>query len=168
MLKTGFPFDSVQMPLNLFDAGFTTSFEHEVLPELNKRGIAVLGMKPLSGRGEPVRQGVLTAEEALRYAMSLPVTTTITGMDSLEVLHQNLQIAQNFTPMSLAEMDGLRARCKQYSGDARFEMYKVSLRFDNPEARIAHGLPLDVNQAEVKDMLGTSMNTGHPFPSRSQ
>jgi aryl-alcohol dehydrogenase-like predicted oxidoreductase len=168
MLKTGFPFDSVQMPLNLFDAGFTTSFEHEVLPELNERGIAVLGMKPLSGRGEPVRQGVLTAEEALRYAMSLPVTTTITGMDSLEVLHQNLQIAQNFTPMSLAEMDGLRARCKQYSGDARFEMYKVSLRFDNPEARIAHGLPLDVNQAEVKDMLGTSMNTGHPFPSRSQ
>lgn len=164
MLNTGFPFDSVQMPLNAFDASFTTSFEREVLPELNKRGIAPLGMKPLSGRGEPIKEGVLTAEEGLRYAMSLPVSTTISGVDSLEVLHQNLRIAQNFSPMSPAEMDEIRTRCKPYAGDARFEMYKVSLRFDNPEARIAHGIPIDTTQSEVKDMLGAATNTGHPFP----
>ena len=168
MLNTGFPFDSVQMPLNPFDASFAISFEREVLPELNKRGIAALGMKPLSGRGEPIKEGVLTAEEALRYAMSLPVVTTISGVDSLEVLHQNLQIAQGFTPMSPAQMDEIRARCRQYAGDARFEMYKVSLRFDNPEARIAHGIPIDTAQSEVRDMLGTSINTGHPFPSPSR
>ena len=71
MLNTGFPFDSVQMPLNVFDSQFH-SFETLVLPELNKRGIAALGMKPISGHGEPVKHGVVTAQEALRYAMSLP------------------------------------------------------------------------------------------------
>lgn len=166
MLKTGFPFDAVQMPLNPFDYGFPHSFERQVLPELNRRGIAALGMKPLNGHGEPIKTGALTAEEALRYAMSLPVATTITGMDSLDVLRQNLQIAANFNPMSASELDELRARCKQYAADGRYELYKLSLKFDNPEARLAHGFPLDTQQAEVKDMLGSSENTGHPFPEK--
>jgi aryl-alcohol dehydrogenase-like predicted oxidoreductase len=166
MLNTGFEFDSVQMPLNAFDASFTRSFERQVLPELNRRGIAVLGMKPLNGHGEPIKTGALTAEEALRYAMSLPVTTTITGIDSLDVLHQNLRIAQNFKPMTAQEMDELRDRCKPYSADGRYELYKLSLKFDNPEARLAHGFPLDTQQIEVQDMLGAQENTGHPFPEK--
>jgi uncharacterized protein len=166
MLNTGFEFDSVQMPLNAFDAGFTRSFERQVLPELNRRGIAVLGMKPLNGHGEPIKAGALTAEEALRYAMSLPVTTTITGIDSLDVLHQNLRVAQNFQPMTAQEMDELRNRCKPYSADGRYELYKLSLKFNNPEARLAHGLPLDTQQIEVQDMLGAQENTGHPFPEK--
>jgi aryl-alcohol dehydrogenase-like predicted oxidoreductase len=165
MLKTGFPFDSVQMPLNAFDANFR-SFEQQVLPELNKRGIAALGMKPLNGHGEAIKAGVIAVEEALRYAMSLPVATTITGIDSMEVLQQNLQIAQNFTPMTEAEMNELRNRCKPDAADGRYELYKLSLKFDNPEARIAHGFPLDTKQSEVKDMLGSEMNTGHPFPEK--
>ncbi len=165
MLNTGFPFDAVQMPLNAFDSNFR-SFEQQVLPELNKRGIAALGMKPLNGHGEAIKHGVVTAEEALRYAMSLPVATTITGIDSVEVLHQNLQIAQNFTPMSQSEMSELRERCKQDAADGRYELYKLSLKFDNPESRLAHGFPLDTQQAEVKDMFGVEMNTGHPFPEK--
>jgi aryl-alcohol dehydrogenase-like predicted oxidoreductase len=163
MLKTGFAFDAVQMPLNPFDANFR-SFEQQVLPELNRRGIAALGMKPLNGHGEAIKKGVITVEEALRYAMSLPVATTITGMDNLNVLHQNLQIAQNFKPMEPAEMDALRRRCAQEAADGHFELYKLSLKFDNPEARIAHGFPLDLQQSEVKDMFGSYENTGHPFP----
>ena len=165
MLNTGFPFDAVQMPLNAFDSNFR-SFEKQVLPELNKRGLAVLGMKPLNGHGEAIKQGLITAEEALRYAMSLPVSTTITGIDSLEVLHQNLRIAQNFTPMTESEMNELRDRCRQDAADGRFELYKLSLKFDNPEARLAHGFPLDTQQSEVQDMLGATENTGHPFPER--
>jgi aryl-alcohol dehydrogenase-like predicted oxidoreductase len=166
MLNTGFPFDSVQMPLNAFDYSFTRSFERRVLPELNRLGIAALGMKPLNGHGEPIKAGALTAEEALRYAMSLPVATTITGIDGMDVLHQNLQIAQNFKPMTAAEMDELRNRCKPYAADGRYELYKLSLKFDNPEARLAHGFPLDTRQSEVQDMLGSPENTGHPFPQR--
>jgi aryl-alcohol dehydrogenase-like predicted oxidoreductase len=163
MLATGFPFDSVQMPLNAFDATFR-SFEQNVLPELNRRGIAALGMKPLNGHGDAIIHGDVSAEEALRYAMSLPVTTTITGIDKPEVLQQNLRVAQGFQPMTPQEMQALRDRVSRYAADGRFELYKLSLKFDNPEARLAHQFPLDTKQAEVQEMLMSTENTGHPFP----
>jgi aryl-alcohol dehydrogenase-like predicted oxidoreductase len=165
MLATGFPFDSVQMPLNAFDATFL-SFQHKVLPELSKRGLAALGMKPINGHGEAVQKGVVTAQEALRYAMSLPVTTTITGMETLDILRQNLKVAQGFRPMNEHEMKELEARCRPYAADGRFELYKVSLKFDNPEARLSHHFPLDNKQAEVKEMLKDSENTGRAFPAK--
>src|SRR5271167_4339011 len=163
MLATGFPFDSVQMPLNAFDASFH-SFEQQALPELNRRGIAALGMKPICGHGTPVQKGVLTGEEALRYAMSLPVTTTITGIDKPEALQQALKVAQGFKPLQPAAMQSLRDRCRTYAADGRFELYKLSLRFDNPEARLAHGFPLDLQQVEVREMMKMADNSGHPFP----
>jgi len=163
MLATGFPFDAVQMPLNPFDSTFR-SFETQVLPELNRRGIAALGMKPMSGHGEPIQNGAVTAEELLRYAMSLPVTVTITGMERPDILRQNLRIAQNFTPMSDAEMQTLRDRCKPVAADGHFELYKMSIKFDNPEARIAHGFPIDQQSDEVKEWLLEVQNEGHAYP----
>ena len=163
MLQTDFPFDAVQMPLNSFDANFH-SFEIQVLPELIRRGIAPLGMKPMSGHGEPIQQGAVSAEEALRYAMSLPVATTITGMERSDVLQQNLKVAQGFQPMTPEEMQALRDRTREVSTDGHFELYKVSLKFDNPEARLAHGFPLDLQSVEVKEMIQATGNTGHPYP----
>ncbi len=107
-------------------------------------------------------KGVTTPEETLRYAMSLPVATTITGMEKPEVLKQNLAIAQNFQPMSEAEMRGLRERCAQY-GDGRFELYKTSIKYDNPEARMAHGFPVDMQSTEMREMLKATKNDGKPF-----
>src|ERR1700754_4032124 len=107
MLNCGFEWDAVQMPLNPFDSTFL-SFEQHVLPELNKRGVAPLGMKPMVGHGESIQRGALTAQEALSYAMSLPVSTTITGMEKIEILEQNLKIAQGFTPLPAEQMQALR------------------------------------------------------------
>jgi uncharacterized protein len=163
MLNVGFDWDAVQMPLNPFDGTFN-SFTTQVLPELNRRGIAALGMKPFSGHGEPIQAGVFTADELLRYAMSLPVTTTISGVDTGDILQQNLRIAQSFTPMSAGEMQALRDRALPEAGDGRFELYKLSLKFDNPEARLAHEFPLDMRSVEVKEMVQASDNTGKPFP----
>ncbi|WP_158751118.1 aldo/keto reductase [Acidobacterium sp. S8] len=163
MLNCGFEWDSVQMPLNPFDSTFL-SFEQEVLPELNKRGIAALGMKPIVGHGESIQKGMLSPQEALGYAMSLPVTTTITGMEKLEILEQNLKIAQDFTPFSPEKMQELRDRCRKMAADGRFELYKMSLKYDNPEARLAHDFPLDEASIEVKEMLRETDNTGKPFP----
>ena len=162
MLKTGFPFDAVQMPLNPFDASFR-SFEEQVLPEVSRRGMAALGMKPLQGAAPAIKKGVYTADELLRYAMSLPVATTITGMEKLDVLEQNLKIAQGFQPLGSEEMASLRSRGTQYA-DGRFELYKVSLKYDNPEARLANYFPLDMQQKEVKEMMRATENTGKPFP----
>jgi aryl-alcohol dehydrogenase-like predicted oxidoreductase len=152
MLELGYPFDSVQMPLNPFDANFH-SFEKQVLPEVNRRGMAALGMKSMGGTAWGIKAGVVQAEEMLRYAMSLPVATTICGMDSLDVLHQNLRVARGFQPMTQSEMEALRARCASTAADGRFEPYKVSLRYDNPMTRMPHGFPFDRTQREVTEML---------------
>jgi uncharacterized protein len=166
MLNIGFEWDAVQMPLNPFDGTFN-SFTTQVLPELNRRGIAALGMKPFCGHGEAIKAGVFTAEEMLRYAMSLPVTTTISGIDTGDALQQNLRIAQSFTPMSSTEMQALRDRAQPEAADGRYELYKLSLKFDNPEARLAHEFPLDLQSVEVKEMVQASDNTGQPFPKVS-
>ncbi len=152
MLELGYPFDTVQMPLNPFDSSFH-SFEKQVLPEVNRRGMAALGMKSMGGTAWAVKNGVVKAEELLRYAMSLPVATTISGMDSLEVLHQNLRVVRGFKPMTDNEMDALRARCAPTAADGRYEPYKVSLRYDNPMTRLPHGFPVDPTQREVAEML---------------
>ncbi len=96
--------------------------------------------------------------------MSLPVATTLVGMEKPEYLRQNLKIAQSLKPMSPQEMQALRDRVRPQAGDGRFEPYKVSLKFDNPEARLSHDFPLDSQQAEVKEMMKAYENTGKPFP----
>lgn len=139
MLRRGFPFDACQLPLNCMDASFR-SFETEVLPELARRGIAAIGMKSLGGRGSIVRGGV-PAGDALRYAMSLPVATTVSGMESSDVLAQNLTIARGFRPMAAEAMAALRARVAAVAADGRFELYKTTRSFDGPVGREQHGYP---------------------------
>jgi aryl-alcohol dehydrogenase-like predicted oxidoreductase len=140
MLSHDYPYDAVQMPLNAFDASYR-SFEKEVLPEVNKRGMAALGMKSLGGGGQPILQGVITAEEGLRYAMSLPVATTISGIDSLAILHQNLAVARGFVPMTPREMQALRERCAKPAGDGHLELYKSTAKFDGAVGREQHEFP---------------------------
>src|SRR6201992_842928 len=109
MINGGFAFDTVQMPLNPFDDSYR-SFQREVLPVAVERGMAVFGMKSMGGSGEIISKGALTPTEALTYAMSLPgVSTTISGMDSMGVLDQNLEILRNFKPFSESEITALRA-----------------------------------------------------------
>jgi uncharacterized protein len=140
MLSYNYPFDSAQMPLNAFDASYR-SFQNHVLPEINKRGMAGLGMKSLGGNGQPITKGVVTVEEALRYAMSLPVATTISGIDSLAVLRQNLAIARGFKPMTAEEMETLSKRCAAAAGDGHLELYKSTMKYDGDIGREQHGLP---------------------------
>ena len=139
MLSYRFPFDSCQLPLNAFDATFR-SFEQVVLPELNRQGIAALGMKSF-GAGEAVKHKAVTPAEALRYAMSLPVTTTISGIDSMRILRQNLKVAEAFKPMSATEMRRLTARLAPEAADGRYELYKTTAQHDGVEGREQHGFP---------------------------
>jgi uncharacterized protein len=140
MLSYNYAFDTVQLPLNCFDASFR-SFEKQVLPELNKRGIGAIGMKSMSGNGDAIKKGVLTPQEALLYSMSLPVATVVSGIDSLAVLRQNLAIARNFRPMDATSMQALRDRTRKYATDGRFELFKTSMKFEADEGRMQHGFP---------------------------
>ena len=140
MLSHDFPFDTVQMPLNCLDASFR-SFEQRVLPEAQKRGIAVLGMKSMGGSGEIITHGVVTPTEALKYAMSLPVASTISGIDSLRVLEQNLAIARGFQPLSSEQMQNIRNQAKTFAADGRFELFKTTKKYDGNVGRQQHHFP---------------------------
>jgi predicted aldo/keto reductase-like oxidoreductase len=139
MLNRGYAFDVVQMPLNPLDPGFR-SFETDVLPVANRRGIAVVGMKSMGGSGELISKGAFTPSEALSYAMSLPVSTTISGMDSMEVLDQNLAILRDFKPLSADRMQALRDHGKEFD-DGRYELYKSTLKYDSDLGRSQHAYP---------------------------
>jgi predicted aldo/keto reductase-like oxidoreductase len=127
------------MPLNPFDYSYR-SFQREVLPVAAQRGMAVFGMKSMGGSGEMISKGALTPAEALSFAMSLPgVSTTISGMDSIAVLDQNLKILKDFKPFT-AEMDVLRAHGKQFD-DGRYELFKSTVKYDGDVGRQQHDFP---------------------------
>jgi predicted aldo/keto reductase-like oxidoreductase len=140
MLSYGFPFDACQLPLNGFDANFR-SFQSQVLPELARQGIAAIGMKSLGGDGRVVTKRVARVADALRYAMSLPVCTTVSGVDSLRVLRQNLKVAQNFRPMTKHERHAFERSLNSRAEDGRFELYKTSAEHEGDVGREQHGFP---------------------------
>jgi aryl-alcohol dehydrogenase-like predicted oxidoreductase len=140
MLNRGFAFDTVQMPINPFDYSYR-SFEQNVLPVATGKGMAVFGMKSMGGSGEAIVHGALTPTEALSYAMSVPgISTTISGMDSMGVLDQNLSILHDFQPLEEKEMAALREHGRQFS-DGRYELFKSSVKYDGDVGRDQHHYP---------------------------
>jgi predicted aldo/keto reductase-like oxidoreductase len=123
-----FRFDAVQMPLNVMDAHFR-SFEHQVLPHLVADEIGVLGMKSM---GDPLilESKTVTPIECLHYALNLPTSTVITGIDSLKVLDQALEAAKTFKPMSKEAVTRLLARTAAAAATGRFELFKTGSRYD--------------------------------------
>jgi predicted aldo/keto reductase-like oxidoreductase len=140
MLSQGFPWDACQMPLNVLDAHYA-SFEQEILPMCQEQGIAVIAMKSLAD-GHLLKSGApISPAEALRYVMSLPVATVVSGMDSMEVLQQNIATALSFTPLSAAERADLLVRSSAAAQDGRYEPFKTTRDYDANEGRLAHGYP---------------------------
>ncbi|HEX3943769.1 MAG TPA: aldo/keto reductase, partial [Rhizomicrobium sp.] len=133
MLETaarhGFKFDTVQMPLNPMDAHFR-SFEAVVLPRLVKEGIGVLGMKSI-GAGALLKSKVVSARECLRYALTLPTSVVITGIDSVEILDQALDVARTFQPMSADEINSLLTRTAQAAAGGKYELFKTTQHHDS-------------------------------------
>ena len=126
--KNGFLFDAVQMPLNVMDAHFE-SFEKKVLPVLFENNIGIVGMKPI-GNNIILKSNTVTAVECLQYAMSLPVSTVITGCDTLEILQQAIDTARNLRPLSPDSRAALLARTAQAAAKGQYEVYKTETMFD--------------------------------------
>lgn len=122
MLAHEFQWDTLQMPVNLLDAHYR-SFAAEVLPIAQARSIGVIGMKGLAA-GRIMEAGV-SVQEALSYALSQPIASLICGMESLEVLEQNLRIVRDWQPMDLEEQASLRDRVAAAAADGRLEEYKT-------------------------------------------
>lgn len=139
MLEQGFDWDTCQMPVNAMDAHYR-SFQHQVLPELARRGIGCIGMKSLGGDGQMIAAG-LTAAQARGYALSLPISTLVCGIETPENLRQDLEIARNFVPMSETEMQTLRDQVAIVATDGRHEWFKSTQYYDSATHRDQHGFP---------------------------
>jgi predicted aldo/keto reductase-like oxidoreductase len=125
----GFHFDTAQMPLNVMDAHFR-SFSQMVVPELVKQEIGVLGMKSM-GDGVILKSKVVSAIECLHYALSLPTSVVITGIDKQEVLDQAFEAAKSFKPLDRDEMAHLLAKTKEVAMAGKYELFKTSSHFDS-------------------------------------
>jgi len=125
----GFHFDTVQMPLNVMDAHFR-SFAHMVLPELIKEEIGVLGMKSM-GDSVILKSKVVSPVECLHYALSLPTSVVITGIDKPEILDQAFEAARTFKPMTQEQVAQLLARTKAVAMAGKYELFKTSSHFDS-------------------------------------
>jgi aryl-alcohol dehydrogenase-like predicted oxidoreductase len=126
--ELGVKFDAVQMPLNVMDAHYR-SFEQMVLPELVRENIAVLGMKSMAN-GRILQSKAVTAIECLHYALSLPVSVLITGMETLENLEQAFTAVETFKPLGQHERDRLLAKTAQPAATGEFELFKTTSIFD--------------------------------------
>jgi uncharacterized protein len=137
-----YAFDTVQLPLNLLDHHFR-SFERQVLPRLVDSGMGAIGMKSFAEGAIP-RNGLASPEEALGYVLNLPVSTVVKGFESLEELHEAIDIAANFAPFEEHKLARLRRRTRpdDVSGDGRHELYKTSMFYDSDATRAQHGFPL--------------------------
>ncbi len=140
MLGAGFPWDTLQMPVSLFDRHFN-SFQNEILPIAQAQDVGVIGMKSLAG-GHVLKSGTdITAPEAIAYALSQPIASLCVGVDSEAILEQNLAVGRNFTPMPEAEQARLLERAFPHAWRGEFEPFKTSYDFEGEEARREHGLP---------------------------
>jgi aryl-alcohol dehydrogenase-like predicted oxidoreductase len=135
--------DTVQMPINLCDWHYR-SFIKQVVPEARKRGIGPIGIKSLGGgsdhKGRFIVEKVCTPQEAITFSLSQDICSQVVGIDSMEVLKQDLAIARAFKTMPEDEMKKLLDRVKEVAGDGRHEHFKSTQEFDGPYHRAQHGL----------------------------
>jgi len=131
--------DTVQCPINVCDH-FYRSFAQELIPAAKKQNTAVIGMKTLGGgEGKIVKDGVASAEECIRFALSQDVSAIVSGMVSMDQLKKNIATARNFRPYEGQELQNLLARVKPAAGDGRHERFKSTIDFDGPYHRKQHG-----------------------------
>ena len=135
MLAKPYAWDAIQMPLNALDPHFR-SFERLVLPEAVKRNLGIVGMKPMAFQNAP-KTGAITSTECLHYAMSLPVSVTITGCETEERLRTALEAVRTFKPLSETAMQSVRDRLRPFVKEGQGEPYKITTDFDNKPAAFA-------------------------------
>jgi predicted aldo/keto reductase-like oxidoreductase len=123
MINRGFDWDTVQMPINVLDHHFL-SFSQRVLPVAVEKGIGVIGMKSLAGGAIP-GDNLVPVKDCLRFAMTLPISTLCSGMDSIKVLRENIATARDFVPMTEDEMAELLERTLPLARDGQYEEYKT-------------------------------------------
>jgi predicted aldo/keto reductase-like oxidoreductase len=145
MLNMGDVWETAQMQINVMDF-YYRSFQHEIVPLCLSRDIGVIGMKSLGGGaplGKIAQDTKVTAEECVRFALSLPISVLVRGFMKVEQIEADAKIASNFKPLSGEEQRMILSKAKDEAGDGRHEQFKTTQRFENPIYRKMHGVLLE-------------------------
>ena len=129
--RYGFRFDAVLFPSNVMDAHFR-SFSRTFMPRAVSENLAIQTMKPFGGAdGVILKSGAqVQPVECLHYALNLPTSVVITGIDNQRALDGAFDAAKTFKPLSQAELDNLLARTAQAGAAGEYELFKTSAHFD--------------------------------------
>jgi uncharacterized protein len=128
--KHGFTFDTVQMPLNVFDAHYD-SFAEKVIPVAQQLDMGILAMKTF-GDGVLLEAGAsVDPIDMLHYGMNLPTSVVITGIDKPEILDQAIRAATTFAPLTDKKVRAILAKTAGVARDGKYERYKTSRFFDS-------------------------------------
>jgi len=127
--ERGFRWQTAQMPINVMDAHFR-SFTKLVVPEAQKAGLGILGMKSM-GSGVILKSNTVTPVECLQFALSQPTSVVITGIDSQQVLDQAVQVATGFKPLSDQQITSILNKTAQKAAQGEYELFKTSSHFDS-------------------------------------
>jgi aryl-alcohol dehydrogenase-like predicted oxidoreductase len=115
--KRGVKMVSSQMPVNPADPHYE-SFVTHVVPRCVEAGIGVLAMKTLAdgrffggNKGwrrthvsvKPIIPGILSVEDVFGFVWSLPITTLVSGMESVQQVSQNAAMARKTWNWNQAE-----------------------------------------------------------------
>ncbi len=125
----GFTFDTVQMPLNIFDAHYQ-SFEKKVLPAALELDMGIIAMKTF-GDHFILDTGAVTPLDMLHYGMHLPTSVVVTGIDKPEILEQAIAAATSFAPLAQTKVETLLAASATFARDGKSELYKSTGYFDS-------------------------------------
>ena len=127
--RNGFAFDTVQMPINVFDAHYE-SFAARVIPVAQAHDMGILAMKTF-GDKNLLETGLVDPIDMLHYSMHLPTSVVITGIDKPEVLDQAIEAASTFAPLSDEKVATILAKTADAARDGKLERYKTSRFFDS-------------------------------------
>lgn len=112
MLRRYDGYDTILMPLHIADPSYL-SFEELVLPAAVKRGLGIQAMK--STANAKLLQS-FSVRQCLEYVLSLPVHCVTLGATTTGQIEDDVRIAQQFRPLSEAELSELRQRGKLIAG----------------------------------------------------
>jgi hypothetical protein len=118
------------MPLNVMDAHFR-SFAQLVIPKLTSENIGMLGMKPF-GRGDGIilKSNAVQPLECLHFALNLPTSVVITGIDKKAMLNQAFEAVKTFRPMDDQQVASLLAKTQDAAIAGKCELFKTTSHFD--------------------------------------
>ena len=127
--RHGFTFDTVQMPLNVFDAHYN-SFEKLVLPVALELDMGIIAMKTF-GDHFILDTGAVAPLDMLAYGLNLPTSVVVTGIDKPEILDQAITAATSFTPLDANKIEAMLAASATFAQDGKNELYKTTGYFDS-------------------------------------